>query len=361
VARVDDIRLGAVAACLVAALTTLNAVQELPRPKPKADRPAAKELPRPVSAPSTELVVSTDIDAKVRVDANPEVTMYRGDVKVILVLPGDHLLTFVSSDGVLRKQTTIRVQAGNRAIATIDAAGDLEEARADREEATRESRERGARAARAASYGAMPWVQLPAATFTIGCVPGDSGCLPDERPSRPVDVPAFEIMPAEVSVAQIQQFGSTTGATLPPQPEWNSEADMPAVNVSWRRAQEYCASLGARLPSEPEWERAARAAGGGIYSWGDRFAAGAANLTGVGGADRWPSTAPIGSFASSAGLYDMVGNVWEWTTTADGAFHIIKGGGWATGPAAARISARGRLANDAIDETVGFRCVRSAR
>jgi formylglycine-generating enzyme required for sulfatase activity len=134
---------------------------------------------------------------------------------------------------------------------------------------------------------------------------------------------------------------------------------MPVVNVSWPDAAQFCASLGGRLPTEAEWERAARAGGGRIYPWGDRFVGGAANVSGTAAGDAWAFASPVASFApSSAGLFDLIGNVWEWTEDQAGDFRVIKGGGWSSPAMAARISVHGRLAAAAGDETVGCRCVK---
>jgi len=99
--------------------------------------------------------------------------------------------------------------------------------------------------------------------------------------------------------------------------------DHPVVQVSWDDAVAFCAFNGKRLPTEAEWERAAR---GGVdgqrFTWGDRPPSDTflpANLWQ--GAfpyekkplDGWLLTAPVKSFPPDRyGLYDMIGNVWEW-------------------------------------------------
>lgn len=100
--------------------------------------------------------------------------------------------------------------------------------------------------------------------------------------------------------------------------------DHPVVHVSWDDAAAYARWAGKRLPSEAEWEFAAR---GGIdgadYAWGDELAPAGAVLANYWQgafplADRkakgWFGTSPVGSFPPNGfGLYDMIGNVWEWT------------------------------------------------
>ena len=103
-------------------------------------------------------------------------------------------------------------------------------------------------------------------------------------------------------------------------------ADHPAAHVSWADACAFAAWAGGRLPSEAEWEHAAR---GGLlgdprFPWGDREPDDAEFLPcniwqgrfplENSCADGWLGTSPVGSFApNGAGLYDMAGNVWEWT------------------------------------------------
>ena len=95
----------------------------------------------------------------------------------------------------------------------------------------------------------------------------------------------------------------------------------PVIDVTWDDAQTYVAWLSKitgkpyRLLTEAEYEYAARAGTETAYPWGDEIGDGTmANCDGCG--SQWDNkqTAPVGSFAANGfGLYDMVGNVWEWT------------------------------------------------
>jgi sulfatase modifying factor 1 len=99
----------------------------------------------------------------------------------------------------------------------------------------------------------------------------------------------------------------------------------PVVHVAFEDAEAYAHWVGKELPTEAEWEFAAR---GGLeaadYSWGDEFTPGGKHMANTWqGEFPWQNkyedgyewTAPVGSFSPNGyGLYDMAGNVWEWTT-----------------------------------------------
>lgn len=100
----------------------------------------------------------------------------------------------------------------------------------------------------------------------------------------------------------------------------------PVVHVALEDAKAYANWAGGRLPSEPEWEFAAR---GGVqnaqFAWGDEFAPNGQRMAHVWqGSFPWfyapggsPGSVAVGQFLPNGhGLYDMIGNVWEWTQSA---------------------------------------------
>jgi len=151
----------------------------------------------------------------------------------------------------------------------------------------------------------------------------------------------------------------------------------PVEQVSWDDIQAYIRKLNAktgkryRLPTEAEWEYAARAGTTTVYWWGNSLGNNRANCDGCG--SRWDakSTAPAGSFSPNPwGLYDTVGNVWEWTCSEyksyggeerrcaskiSGAFRSSRGGYWNAVSWRVRSSARESFWPSARSSSLGFR------
>jgi len=171
------------------------------------------------------------------------------------------------------------------------------------------------------------------------------------------------------------------------------------VCVSWVNAKAYAAWLSQttgkqyRLLSEAEYEYAARAGGNFRFGFGNdpaeicNFANGAdlsAKAAGLPGdapymncKDGYPFTAPVGSFAANAfGLFDLIGNVWEWTedcfygdyatakadsaarTEAGCTARTVRGGDWFSTAASLRPAARAKANFDARHDDIGFRVLR---
>ena len=161
----------------------------------------------------------------------------------------------------------------------------------------------------------------------------------------------------------------------------------PAINVSWDDAQTYVKWLSRitgkdyRLLSEAEYEYAARAGTETAYPWGDDIKlAGKAMANCDGCGSQWDNkqTAPVGSFAANRfGLYDMVGNVWEWTedcgndnyqgaptdgsawTSGECSRRVVRGGSWDYDPGVLRSADRGRYVTVLRLNLLGFRVART--
>lgn len=183
----------------------------------------------------------------------------------------------------------------------------------------------------------------------------------------------------------------------PQGPGSESISDHPVVHVGWEDATAYAGWAGKRLPTEAEWEHAAR---GGLvgsdFAWGDELMPGGARLANTWqGPFPWRSddpeghdrTSPVGSYpANPFGLVDLIGNVWEWTSSRWGDDHarpagtaspccggsarlvetdrfVTKGGSHLCSPHyCQRYRPAARQGHGVRDTTshVGFRCVRGS-
>ena len=159
-------------------------------------------------------------------------------------------------------------------------------------------------------------VRIPTGKFLMGSDDGDS----DEMPIHEVTIGyEFEIGKYAVTFDEYDVFAEDTKRKPPSDKDWR-RGKRPVINVSWRDAQDYVKWLSDktgkryRLPTEAEWEYASRAGTQTRYWWGDDI--GVINANGLSCGSQWDGkqTAPVGSFKPNAfGLYDTVGNVWEWT------------------------------------------------
>jgi sulfatase modifying factor 1 len=152
--------------------------------------------------------------------------------------------------------------------------------------------------------------------------------------------------------------------------------DHPVTHVSWDDASAYARWTGKRLPTEAEWEYAARS---GLvqrrFPWGDELEPNGEHRMNVWQgvfpslntlADGYAGTAPVRSYpANGFGLFEMTGNVWEWTTgryDRAGGIRTMRGGSYLCHASYCnryRVDARSGNAADSSTGNLGFRCVRS--
>jgi formylglycine-generating enzyme len=285
-------------------------------------------------------------------------------------------------------------------------------------------------------------VTLPGGSFRMG----STSFYPEEAPLHTVRVDGFAVERHPVTNAQFAEFVDATGyVTVAEQPldpalypgvplqdlvpgalvfrptsgpvdlrnwrqwwDWSPGAcwrhpfgpdsgiddrlDHPVVQVAYPDALAYAGWAGRRLPSEAEWEYAARGGATTTYPWGDEVTPGGRLMANTwqgrfpyrnDGALGWAGTSPVGIFPPNGfGLLDMIGNVWEWTTTQFSAHHrldqpperccaptgspdptvnqTLKGGSHLCAPEYChryRPAARSPQSQDSATTHIGFRCV----
>jgi formylglycine-generating enzyme required for sulfatase activity len=162
-------------------------------------------------------------------------------------------------------------------------------------------------------------VLIPAGYFTMGA-PKDKG-EKDEQPAHRVWVSAFYMDQHLVTFAQYDKYCDATGRQKPSDrfltgggntPYWGRGA-RPVYNVNWEEAGAYCRWAGGRLPTEAEWEKAARGGKDTTFFWGNDGSK-ASDYAWYSG-NSYYKTWPVGEQKPNPyGLYDIVGNVWEWVS-----------------------------------------------
>lgn len=221
-------------------------------------------------------------------------------------------------------------------------------------------------------------VFIPGGNAIIGSNFGE----PFEAPERTVFVNSFYIDKFEVTNAQYKRFIDETKREAPKNVVnsdytiWKNGtypeelANHPVVNVTWYEAKAYCEWAGKRLPTAIEWEKAARGPYGNVYPWGNEFFMGYANLYTKGVSYKIQQTVPVGTYEKSKsyyGVYDLAGNVWEWTASVppnskDPADirRVAKGGGWGYNgnKYTSRASYGIFFTADYTSNCLGFRCAK---
>lgn len=227
----------------------------------------------------------------------------------------------------------------------------------------------------AATAADSTFVTIPAGQYQIG---NDSGGA-NSRPAHAVSLSAFRIGAREVTNGDYARFATSAGKTVPI-PFRKEDANLPVTGVRWTDADSYCAGLvkNGRLPTEAEWEAAARGRANRITPWDNAATGVHANIASTKGL----GPVPVGSYEigkTPEGVYDLVGNVWEWTSSPWGAYpggtatvpdssknydyFVIRGGAFNTPDDVARpwyrVFARANGSVSGLSWT-GFRCAVSA-
>jgi len=210
--------------------------------------------------------------------------------------------------------------------------------------------------------------RIPAGEFIMGSPPNEQGRRNVEN-QRPVTVSKPFYM--GIHPVTQEQYQAVMGANPSNFKEGPDAKRRPVEQVSWNDAMEFCRRLSertgrsVRLPTEAEWEYACRAGTATASSFGDTLQPDQANF-----GQRHNGTTPVGTFPANAwGLFDMLGNVWEWCADwsgplsggpvtdpkgpETGASRILRGGSWLDG--AGRSADRIGRNPYTIRLTLGFR------
>ena len=188
-------------------------------------------------------------------------------------------------------------------------------------------------------------VIIPGGSFRMGCV-SERNCEEDEKPVHQVNIKAFKLGATEVT---FDQWDACVAADTCYRPvdKGRGRGNHPVISVSWDDIQVYLKWLNAltdggyRLPSEAEWEYAARSGSQTAYSWGNDVGNNRANCYGCDSQWNVSKAATVESFSPNAfGLYDMHGNVWEWTQDCDNTSYQgapSNGSAWLSGTCTGRV------------------------
>ena len=248
------------------------------------------------------------------------------------------------------------------------------------------------------------YVWIPAGNFMMGCSAGDSACQAAENPAHAVTLTkGFWLGQTEVTVGAWHRYRVATkspelmteGPITGKLNEAASGKNLPAVGMTWNEASAFCQWAGGRLPTEAEWEYAARAGStegrygelDAIAWYGDNSGRRRIDVTAI--LDAGSAAALINKLvengdgphpvaqkqANARGLYDMVGNVQQWTadwygeryyTTKEatdpkgpttGTERTVRGANWGSFPQNVRVSFRTGFWVGLRDSSIGTRCV----
>jgi formylglycine-generating enzyme required for sulfatase activity len=204
----------------------------------------------------------------------------------------------------------------------------------------------------------------------VGYYPGDA--YHEKKHEMRIDPGDWAHYPLQAAGSRIVYDGQT----FIPQSGYENH---PVTMVTWFGAQAYCEAQGGRLPSEQEWEKAARGSHDNrAYPWGDQLERNQANY--YSSSDIFEKTlgkagdtTPVGFYngktyagyttldnASPYGIYDMAGNVWQWTVNVYAGTHYryLRGGSKGDYGYNLRVWTRNNVRPDYEGPSIGFRCVK---
>lgn len=217
-------------------------------------------------------------------------------------------------------------------------------------------------------------VEIPGGTFSAGALKHDKKAERKEV-TREVTVSDFLMDRYQVTNAMYKIYLDDMKIPYDQRPEYMDNDsynldNQPVIGVSVEDIDGYILWLEKRLgvkkrlATEDEWEKAAHGDIEGIYPWGDDKPEDG-NFANFNGGDSFEGTSPVGSFEdgkNAFGLYDMAGNVWEWTSSIENNNETgrvtVKGGSWMDGQSELRVSTRRYLDPSQRYSDVGFRLVR---
>ena len=302
------------------------------------------------------VVVQTSPSAAVILDGSSRgTTDASGQLSIPNLSAGSHQLRITAS-GKTEYRGVVTVSAGREA--RVNAPLDLEPT---------------AGAVRINPKDGLKYIWIPPGKFMMGCSRGDEECADIEKPLHQVSITkGFWIGRTPTTVGAYSRFAGAAGRQMRAGQNFNSPRArkiMPIVMVTWDDAHAYCGWMGGRLPTEAEWEYAARGRSAAVR-YGDID-----DVAWYSGNSHGQLHEVAEKLANKLGLYDMLGNVWEWVNDwysqnyyqkspsqdppgpASGQYRILRGGSWLQGPEHVRVSLRygflpGNLSND-----IGFRCV----
>ncbi len=234
-------------------------------------------------------------------------------------------------------------------------------------------------------------VVIPAGSFTMGSSSSETGRFDDEGPQHLVRIASpFAAGKFEVTFDEWDACVRDRGCTQNPSDQGRGRGKRPVINVSWEDAKSYTQWLSRRtgksyrLLTEAEWEYVARAGTTTAFSFGNRISPQQASYAttnsyaGSSVATTPRNTVTVGSYAPNAfGLYDVHGNVWEWSEdcynanyngapsdgtawmSGDCGRRVLRGGAWIVNPQILRSAYRNNVNPSGRFNFIGFRLART--